>query len=201
MKRLLLRTPKYMIDNLHKFHRKISEDHKGTKYDNNVPNKYLQHQIITGFVTDSEDNIIPAFEHLVLSTQSVKLSTEAICFLMHMNGHTKNLFLFLIYFHVDKKTLLFNWNDYVIKEYIDFCNSIEQDEPTLGVVKETIKKLAAKKVLTNVRKGKYMLNPILVGSVDQYEKGKLLTKYCKYALNKNKNVYDELFPTIYNLKK
>ena len=66
---------------------------------------------------------------------------------------------------------------------------------------ETIKKLAAKKVLTNVRKGKYMLNPILVGSVDQYEKGKLLTKYCKYALNKNKNVYDELFPTIYNLKK
>jgi hypothetical protein len=195
-----MRTPKYMLETLHKIQRKISKDHVGSRYDNNVPNKYLEHRIITGRVTDKEGNIVPAFEYLTLSSQSIKLSSEAVCFLMHMNGHVKNLFLFLIYFHVNKKTLEFYWNDYVIKEFMDFCNSTEYDEPTIGVVKETVKKLAAKKIITNVKKGMYMLNPILIGSLNQHEKGKLLSKYCMYALDKNKDVYDELFPTIYNLR-
>lgn len=201
MKHFSLRTPKYMLDNLQKFQAKIFQDHKGTRYDNNQSNKLIKHQITTGYVTDEEEITLPFFEYISLATQSVKLSSEAICFLIHMNGHTKNLFLFLIYFHVNKKSLLFNWDDFVIKEYIDFCYTLEHEEPTIGVVKETIKKLAAKKIITNVKKGKYMLNPILIGSINEYEKSKLLNKYCNHALSKNKNVYDELFPTIYNLKK
>ena len=81
-----------------------------------------------------------------------------------------------------------------------FCETTELEVPTIGVVKETIKRLAAKKVITNVKRRLYMLNPILVAGVNVEKKNKMLNEYSKYALKKKKDTHDELFPTIYNLK-
>ena len=188
-----------MINNLHEFQSKLYLNHKGTKYDNLISTKFTKYDVVVSHKNES-GIIKPEYENLTLSSKNISLSTESLCFFVHLNGHNKNLLLFLISFHANKETLIFNWDSSVINEYFNFCETLELEVPTLKVVLETIKKLASKKVITNVSRRVYMLNPILIGGIKENEKKKLLNNYSKYALLKKKVTHDELYPTIYNLK-
>jgi hypothetical protein len=188
-----------MVEKLNAYQKEVSDSINGTKYDTEVTNKNLNYKIIKNY-NDVGDAIIPVYENLNLSSKSIRLSLESLCFLVHLNGHNKNLLLFLITFQTNSESLLINWDSTIINQYMKFCETTELEVPTIGVVKETIKRLAAKKVITNVKRRLYMLNPILVAGVNVEKKNKMLNEYSKYALKKKKDTHDELFPTIYNLK-
>ncbi len=195
----LMKTSKYMVEKLSAFQKEIHDSHSETKYDTNSNNKNLNYKVIKHY-SDVGGVIIPVHDNLSLSGMSIKLSLESLCFLAHLNGHNKNLLLFLMCFQTNNESLLINFDSTVINEYLKFCETIELEVPTIGVVKETIKKLAAKKVITNVKKRLYMLNPILISGIKADKKNRLLNAYSKYAIIKRKDSHDELFPTIYNLK-
>lgn len=199
MKVSLLKTSKYMVEKLNAYQKEINDSINDTKYDTKTTNKNLNYKVIKKY-NEVGDAIIPVYESLNLSSKSIRLSLESLCFLVHLNGHNKNLLLFLMTFQTNSENLLINWDSSIINQYMKFCETTELEIPTIGVVKETIKKLAAKKVITNVKKRLYMLNPILVSGINVEKKNKLLNEYSKYALKKKKDTHEELFPTIYNLK-
>lgn len=195
------RTSKYMIHDFQRFYNSIRRSHSKTKYDNNISNVFVENVYTIKHEISGTDNIIkPINKNIQLSTQSIKLSPESLLFIAHLNGHNKNLFLFLLLFHVNSKTLEINWDELVIQEYIEYCDTLELEKPTSKQIKETIKELAKRKVITNIKKGRYMLNPIIIGGMNEYNRNEMLKKYSGYAIAKNKAVDDELFPVIYNFK-
>jgi len=194
------KTSRYMIENFQKFYEQLQKSHTVKDYDNEVSRKKITAKFISK-TTKTEDGIfLPVYEDIKLNSQSINLSTESLCFLVHLNGHTKNLLLFLLSFHVNSNTLEINWNNLVIQEYFDFCDTLEIDPPSKDYIKETIKELSKRKIITNIKRGRYMLNPIMIGGVDEIKKEKLIQNYSKIARDKNKAVYDEMFPVIYNFK-
>ena len=196
----LIKTSKYMVENINAFNIEIIRSHNATKYDSNILSKNLNFKVLKNY-TEAEGLLFPVYDNLNLSNRSIKLSLESLCFLVHLNGHNKNLLFFLMFFQTNTESLHINWDSAIINEYLKFCETTELDVPTIGVVKETIKKLAAKKLITNIKRRLYMLNPILITSINSDHKNKLLNEYSKYALKKKKDTHDELFPTIFNLKK
>lgn len=197
----LRKTSKYMIQNFHRLYNSLRKSHSNTKYDNNITNTFLENVFTIKYTTTSKDDtIIPIHDNIQLSTQSIKLSLESILFIAHLNGHNKNLFLFLLLFHVNSKTLEIYWDELVIQEYIDYCDALELRKPSGNQIKETIKELTKRKVITNIKRGKYMLNPIIIGGMNEYSRNDMMRKYSEIVLAKNKSVHDELFPVIYNFR-
>lgn len=189
-----------MIENFQKFYGQLQKSHAVKDYDNEVSRKKITAKFISK-ITKTEDGIFnPVYEEIKLNSQSINLSTESLCFLAHLNGHNKNLLYFLLSFHVNSNTLEINWNNLVIQEYFDFCDTLEIDPPGKDTIKDTIKELSKRKIITNIKRGRYMLNPIIIGGVDETKKEKLIQNYSKIARDKNKAVYDEMFPVIYNFK-
>jgi hypothetical protein len=197
----LRRTSNYMIHNFHRLFNSLRKSHSNTKYDNSTSNVYTENvYTIKHSITGTDYIIIPIHKNILLSSHTIKLSPESLLFIAHLNGHNKNLFLFLLLFHVNSKTLEINWDELVIQEYIEYCDALELEKPTSKQIKETIKELAKRKVITNIKRGRYMLNPIIIGGMNEYNRNEMLKKYSGFAIAKNKAVDDELFPVIYNFK-
>ena len=194
------KTSRYMIENFQKFYGQLQKSHAVKDYDNEVSRKKITAKFISKTTKTEEGIFLPVYEEIKLNSQSINLSTESLCFLAHLNGHNKNLLYFLLCFHVNSNTLEINWNNLVIQEYIDYCETLEIDPPSKDYIKETIKELSKRKIITNIKRGRYMLNPIIIGGVDETKKEKLIQNYSKIARDKNKAVYDEMFPVIYNFK-
>ncbi|CAN1542481.1 hypothetical protein MCEGE10_01822 [Flavobacteriaceae bacterium] len=196
------KTSKYMIENFQKLYRNLRQSHSDTKYDTDTSkNNFKKTRFISKLEnTGVEDILKPVFEDIMFATKSINLAPESLCFLVHLDGHNKNLLYFLLCFHVNSNTLEINWNNLVIDEYADFCETLEIEKPSKDYIKDIIKELAKRKVITNIIRGKYMLNPILIGGIDEMKKEKLMCKYSQNAIERNKAVYDELFPVIYNFK-
>jgi hypothetical protein len=195
------RTSKYMINDFHGLFNSLRKSHSKNKYDNNTSNVFVENvYTIKHEITGTDKIIKPINKKILLSTQSIKLSPESLLFIAHLNGHNKNLFLFLLLFHVNSNTLEFFWDELVIQEYVKYCDALELEKPTSKQIKETIKELAKRKVITNIKRGRYMLNPIIIGGLNEYNRNEMLKKYSGFAIAKNKAVDDELFPVIYNFK-
>lgn len=195
------KTSKYMIQNFHRLYKSLRKSHSNTKYDNKVTNIFLDNlYVLKHKIKSTDDLIIPIHNNIQLSTQSIRLSAESLLFIAHLNGHNKNLFLFLMLFHVNSDTLEINWDELVIQEYIEYCDALELEKPSSNQIKEIIKELSKRKVITNIKRGRYMLNPIIIGGMNEYNRNEMLKKYSGYAIAKNKAVDDELFPVIYNFK-
>jgi hypothetical protein len=197
----LRKTSKYMIHEFHRLFNNLRKSHSNTKYDNSTSNVYTENvYTIKHSITGTDNIIMPIHKNILLSSHTIKLSPESLLFITHLNGHNKNLFLFLLLFHVNSKTLEINWDELVIQEYIEYCDALELEKPTSKQIKETIKELAKRKVITNIKRGRYMLNPIIIGGMNEYNRNEMLKKYSGFAIAKNKAVDDELFPVIYNFK-
>lgn len=198
---MIRKTSKYMIQNFHRLYNSLRKSHSNTKYDNECTNAFLDSVYTIKHITSVTDGIVlPVHESVKMSTQAIKLSQESMIFLAHLNGHNKNLFLFLLQFHVNSKSLEIYWDELVIEEYIDYCDALELRKPSGNQIKETIKELTKRKVITNIRRGKYMLNPIIIGGMNEYSRNDMMRKYSEIVITKNKSVHDELFPVIYNFK-
>ena len=103
---------------LKKFYGQLQKSHAVKDYDNEVSRKKITAKFISKTTKTEEGIFLPVYEEIKLNSQSIKHSTESLCFLAHLNGHNKNLLYFLLCFHVNSNTLEINWNNLVIQEYI-----------------------------------------------------------------------------------
>lgn len=131
---------------------------------------------------------------ITLSNHSVRLSSDALVFLLCVEGVQKNLILFILFYQMKKIEQTFRWNNKVIDEFLVFCKNLSVKEPTVMSVKEAMKKLSQKKIVSSIRKGVYQINPILTYETKREVKQKQLSLFCENSLLKNKIVEDELFP-------
>lgn len=135
-----------------------------------------------------------------LSNQSVNFSDEALLYLMHLSGHQKNVFLFIVFYLLNEETLEFKTDSHAKHYYEEFCKATgcKTSSSAMG---EAIKKLSEMRLILNIQKNHYMMNPIVLGFKNNVDRNRAFTLYVNKLNEKGKNVEDYLLPQIGLLKK
>jgi hypothetical protein len=152
--------------------------------------------------TSNPDAIITTTtsETVYLSNQKISLSDEALLYLVHLAGHPKNVFLYILYYLLNEETLEFRTDSRVKHYYEEFCcaTGYKVSSSAMG---EAIKKLVEMRLIINVARNRYMLNPIVLGYKNNVIRNRAFTLYVNKLAEKKLVVQDYLLPQIGLLKK
>lgn len=137
-----------------------------------------------------------------LSNQKISLSNEALLYLIHLAGHPKNVFLYILYYLLNEETLEFRTDSLVQHYYMEFCKVTEYNSKTpSSAMKDAIKKLVEMRLIINVGHNRYMMNPIVLGFKNNVVKNNAFTLYVNKIAEKDKIIEEYLLPQINLLKK
>jgi hypothetical protein len=137
-----------------------------------------------------------------LSNQKISLSDEALLYLVHLAGHPKNVFLYILYYLLNEETLEFRTDSLVQHYYMEFCNVTGYNlSPSPTAMKDAIKKLGEMRLIINVARNRYMMNPIVLGFKNNVFRNRAFTLYVNKLAEKKVVVTDYLLPQIGLLKK
>ena len=139
-------------------------------------------------------------EAVYLSNQSASFSDEALLYLMHLGGHSKNVFLFIVFYLLNEETLEFRTDSLVKNHYMEFCKATGY-KTSSSAMGEAIKKLSEMRLIINVGHNCYMMNPVVLGFKNNVVRAKAFTLYVNKLNEQGKNIEDYLLPQIALLKK
>lgn len=128
-----------------------------------------------------------------LSNQKISLSDEALLYLVHLAGHPKNVFLYILYYLLNEETLEFRTDSLVQHYYMEFCK-VTGYKASSSAMKDAIKKLGEMRLIINVARNKYMINPIVLGFKNNVVRNSAFTLYAEKLSDKNKNIEEYLLP-------
>lgn len=139
-------------------------------------------------------------DSVYLSNQKISLSDEALLYLVHLAGHPKNVFLYILYYLLNEETLEFRTDSMVKHNYEEFCKATgyKASSSSMG---EGIKKLVEMRLVINVARNRYMMNPIVLGFKNNVVRNRAFTLYVNKLAEKGLVVKDYLLPQIGLLKK
>jgi hypothetical protein len=141
-------------------------------------------------------------EAVYLSNQKISLSDDALLYLVHLAGHPKNVFLYILYYLLNEETLEFRTDSLVQHYYMEFCKVTGYNSnPASTAMKDAIKKLGEMRLIINVAHNRYMMNPIVLGFKNNVIRNKAFTLYVNELAEKNVVVEDYLLPQIGLLKR
>ena len=135
-----------------------------------------------------------------LSNQTVSFSDEALLYLIHLAGHPKNVFLYIVFYLLNEETLEFRTDSLVQSYYMEFCKTTGYKQSTTAM-KEAIKTLSEMRLIINVAHNRYMMNPIVRGFKNTVIRNTAFRLYVNKLNEKGKDVEDWLLPQIGLLKK
>lgn len=135
-----------------------------------------------------------------LSNQKISLSDEALLYLVHLAGHPKNVFLYILYYLLNEETLEFRTDSLVKHYYEEFCR-VTGYKVSSSAMKDAIKKLGEMRLIINVARNRYMMNPIVLGFKNNVIRNRAFTLYVNKLAEKGLVVKDYLLPQIDLLKK
>jgi hypothetical protein len=136
-----------------------------------------------------------------LSNQKISLSDEALLYLVHLAGHPKNVFFYILYYLLNEETLEFRTDSLVQHYYMEFCRVTGCKAPSSSAMKDAIKKLGEMRLIINVARNRYMMNPIVLGFKNNVIRNRAFTLYVNKLAEKELVVKDYLLPQIDLLKK
>ena len=153
--------------------------------------------------TSNPDAIITTTnsDAVYLSNQKISLSDEALLYLVHLAGHPKNVFLYILYYLLNEETLEFRTDSLVQHYYMEFCRVTGYKAPSSSAMKDAIKKLGEMRMIINVAHNRYMMNPIVLGFKNNVIRNRAFTLYVNKLAEKKLVVKDYLLPQIDLLKK
>ena len=140
-------------------------------------------------------------EFVNLSNQKISLSNEALLYLIHLAGHTKNVFLYILYYLLNEETLEFLTDSLVQHYYMEFCKVTGYKASSSSAMKDAIKKLVEMRLIINVAHNRYMMNPIVLGFKNNVVRDSAFTLYVNKLAEKDKDIEEYLLPQINLLKK
>jgi hypothetical protein len=140
-------------------------------------------------------------EFVNLSNQKISLSNEALLYLIHLAGHTKNVFLYILYYLLNEETLEFRTDSLVQHYYMEFCKVTGYKASSSSAMKDAIKKLVEMRLIINVAHNRYMMNPIVLGFKNNVVRDSAFTLYVNKLAEKDKDIEEYLLPQINLLKK
>lgn len=152
--------------------------------------------------TSNSDAIITTTnsDAVYLSNQKISLSDEALLYLVHLAGHPKNVFLYILYYLLNEETLEFRTDSLVKHYYEEFCKTVGY-KASSSAMGEAIKKLVEMRLIINVARNWYMINPIVLGFKNNVIRNRAFTLYVNKLAEKGLVVKDYLLPQIGLLKK
>lgn len=152
--------------------------------------------------TSNPDAIITTTnsDAVYLSNQKISLSDEALLYLVHLAGHPKNVFLYILYYLLNEETLEFRTDSLVKHYYEEFCKATGY-KVSSSAMGEAIKKLVEMRLIINVVRNRYMMNPIVLGFKNNVIRNRAFTLYVNKLGEKGLVVKDYLLPQIGLLKK
>lgn len=152
--------------------------------------------------TSNPDAIITTTnsDSVYLSNQKISLSDEALLYLVHLAGHPKNVFLYILYYLLNEETLEFRTDSLVKHYYEEFCKATGY-KVSSSAMGEAIKKLVEMRLIINVAHNRYMMNPIVLGFKNNVIRNRAFTLYVNKLGEKGLVVKDYLLPQIGLLKK
>lgn len=154
--------------------------------------------------TSNPDAIITTTnsDAVYLSNQKISLSDEALLYLVHLAGHPKNVFLYILYYLLNEETLEFRTDSLVQHYYMEFCKVTGYNSnPASTAMKDAIKKLVEMRLIINISTNRYMMNPIVLGFKNNVIRNRAFTLYVNKLAEKKVVVEDYLLPQIGLLKK
>jgi hypothetical protein len=114
---------------------------------------------------------------LVLLKQPIQLRREAFPFLMRIEGHTKNLFYFILDIKLESDLLEFSWTKRDRQLFIDWCLINKSKAPSGASIDLGFKTLRSENIIQNLKPRMWMVNPIIVNA----EKAKASANLIKYS--------------------
>lgn len=135
-----------------------------------------------------------------LSNQTISLSDEALLYLVHLAGHPKNVFLYILYYLLNEETLEFRTDSMVKHNYEEFCKATGY-KASSSAMREAIKKLVEMRLIINVSTNRYMMNPIVLGFKNNVIRKRAFTLYVNKLTEKDKDIKEYLLPQINLIKK
>ena len=135
-----------------------------------------------------------------LSNQKISLSDEALLYLVHLAGHPKNVFLYILYYLLNEETLEFRTDSMVKHNYEEFCKATGY-KASSSAMREAIKKLVEMRLIINVSTNRYMMNPIVLGFKNNVVRNSAFTLYVNKLAEKKLVVEYYLLPQITLIKK
>lgn len=139
---------------------------------------------INSLVTSSE----------VLLDPPIKLHTESVSFLFHVNGCPKNLLLYIVARKLDVYTGRYAFNNLTIQEFISYSLNFFGTTYTVNTVKQAHRELVNYNICLNVRHGEYFLNPRLAGGKGVDGRRALEKEYTKLLEGKGLDHLVSIYP-------
>ena len=92
----------------------------------------------------------------------------------------------------------FIFNDQVIAEFQGYDVIMVRDAKsyTTGVVRSAIRKLVGYNIIINVKRERYMLNPMIAGGTSALDRRRLIGVYANILVGKGKNGITDFFPRV-----
>jgi hypothetical protein len=159
-------------------HRKIHQEGHVTSNSGKIIKINLVDRVLRGIGPQIRDPGMPNidFKELKLISDSVKISYEGIALLLMLEGHKKNLLLFLIAYCL-RYDGCFTWNRIVAEQYSDVYEIVLGKRIGYNTLRQSVEALKAKNIIQKKNGEEFMLNPLLYHVGTKYKKQELIAGY------------------------
>jgi hypothetical protein len=174
-------------------HQKILQDFTFNK--NITGGKYALAKFDRVISYRQSDNVtMPETAEEKVSKNGVVLYPELMEYIFHLEGLPKRLLLFIIYYYVDFTTNQFLFNHQVIKDFNRYSQVMSGKGHPDRVVKDSIRALVEMNIVLNMKKGVYMLNPMIAGGKSFDTRRVSIKEYSKLLVDKGKDPVIDFYP-------
>ena len=140
--------------------------------------------------------LIPVPSNETVSSEGRTIYPEFLEYCYSLEGCPKKLLLYLMFHQVDLKSCEFTFNDQTIHAFKSYhtivCN--HRKPYTTNAIKSALRMLVKVNVSTCVKRGKYMLNPMIMGGMSSSHRRSLIIAYSFKLLMKDKDVSTHFYP-------
>jgi hypothetical protein len=173
---------------------RITDHHEFIKFCRHS-NRYVSSKMTrnVAYKTDRDGIKVPIAKQELLLENKIYLHPESAAFLFHIEGCPRKLLMYIIYFELDVSFCIFKFNAQTIQSFKSYCNLFGGGYET-SVIKKAIRELVDRNLVCNVSRGKYMVNPLLIGGKTRDGRRELIYQYDDLGLRKKKDAVLQLYP-------
>jgi hypothetical protein len=128
-----------------------------------------------------------------VSKNGILIHPELLEFIFQLDGIPKKLLLYLMFYCVKSRTNKFLFNTLVVSDFNKYSLVVTEKVYSKSNVLQGLRRLVKLNIIQNVKKGSYMLNP-LIGTGSWNNRRILISEYSTLLHNKGKDPMIDFYP-------
>lgn len=143
---------------------------------------------------DPKDNIklLTRKQESILEPR-VSLNPEFLAFTFTLEGCPRKLLNYVLFYEMEMRTGAFRFNSQVVDNFRSFCELFDESYQA-GVIKQAMQTLVEKNIALNIKRGHYIINPMLTGGKKLEDRKRLVNEYSNLLRNKGCDTVFDFFP-------